>query len=184
MIAAGGAVDLVLDAPTNWRAPHVLYELFLILGALLTAAWLWLRWRRAESANTRLTGLVAERQAERDAWRNSAEQALAGLAMAIDKQLGVWLLTPTEREIAIQLIKGKSHKEIAAGSGRSERTVRQHAAVAYEKAGVTGRAELAAFFLTNLPLPGQRRAGRFLSRRARYQIMKPPIGSPINVRRS
>lgn len=152
LIAGGGAVDLALDAPSNWLSPHVLYELFLIAAALGSAAWLWRRWRAAERDNARLEGLVTERQAERDAWRASAEQALVGLAVAIDRQLAAWQLTPAEREVAILLLKGKSHKEIAAASGRSERTVRQHAVAAYDKAGVAGRAELAAFFLTDLPL--------------------------------
>ncbi len=152
-IAAGGAVDLGLDAPTNWGSPHVVYELALIVAALGTAHWLWQRWRRAERANRHLQGQVAERQTERDVWRSSAEQALAGLAVAIDRQLETWKLTPAERDVAILLLKGKSHKEIAAASGRSERTIRQHGAAAYQKAGVAGRAELAAFFLTDLPLP-------------------------------
>ena len=43
--------------------------------------------------------------------------------------------------------------EIASATGRSERTVRQHAIAAYHKAGVGGRAELAAFFLGDLSLP-------------------------------
>lgn len=164
-IAVGGAVDLFLDRPTNWGSPHVIYELVLILVALGTAHWLWQRWRRAERANRHLAFQVAERQAERDAWRSSAEQALAGLALAIDRQLETWKLTPAERDVAVLLLKGRSHKEIAAASDRSERTIRQHAAAAYQKAGVAGRAELAAFFLTDLPLPvrgGGKPAGRSL----------------------
>ncbi len=155
VIAFGGALDLVLDAPTNWRSAHVLYEVLLILAALSAAAWLWRGRRRAELAATRLQGLVAERQAERDGWRRNAEQALSGLAVAIDRQLDTWSLTPAEREVAVALLKGRSHKEIASASGRSERTVRQHAVACYEKAGVGGRAELAAFFLRDLPLEGR-----------------------------
>jgi DNA-binding CsgD family transcriptional regulator len=155
-IAAGGAVDLALDSPANWLSAHVVYELLLIFAALGTAGWLWQRWRRVETTNRHLESLVAERQAERDGWRTSAEQALAGLAVAIDRQLQAWQLTPAERDVVILLLKGKSHKEIAAERGRSERTIRQHAAAAYEKAGVAGRAELAAFFLTDLPLQVQR----------------------------
>ena len=64
-------------------------------------------------------------------------------------------LTPAEREVALQVLKGLSHKEIAAATGRSERTVRQHAAAAYQKAGLDGRAALAAFFLEGLMLPGR-----------------------------
>jgi DNA-binding NarL/FixJ family response regulator len=102
-----------------------------------------------------LTRQVAERQQERDAWRASAHSALAGLADAIGSQLERWGLTPAEREVAILLLKGRSHKEIAAATGRGERTVRQHAVSAYGKAGLGGRAELAAFFLADLPSPGK-----------------------------
>ena len=89
LIAAGGAVDLVLDAPSNWLSPHVLYELFLIAAALGSAAWLWRRWRAAVRDNARLEGLVTERQAERDAWRTSAELAaffLTDLPLATSDQ--------------------------------------------------------------------------------------------------
>ena len=62
-------------------------------------------------------------------------------------------LTAAEREVALQLLKGQSHKEIAYATGRSERTVRQHAVAVYQKSGLRGRAELAAFFLEDLILP-------------------------------
>ena len=55
------------------------------------------------------------------------------------------------------LLKGYGHKEIAALTGRSERTVRQHAGVVYDKAGLAGRAELAAYFLHDLMLPEEQR---------------------------
>jgi DNA-binding CsgD family transcriptional regulator len=95
----------------------------------------------------------AERQAERDAWRARAGQALDGLGVAVSDQFAAWGLTPAEREVALLLLKGESHKEIAGATGRSERTVRQHAVAAYQKAGLGGRAELAAFFLGDLRLP-------------------------------
>lgn len=149
-IAVGGTVDLALDRPTTWRSLHVLYEVALIAAALVTAAWLWHGWRGAERENLALRQRLASHQAERDAWRAGAEKSLAGLRAAIDGQFDRWGLTPAEREVAMLLLQGRSHKEIAASSGRSERTVRQHAAAAYEKAGLGGRAELAAFFLEGL----------------------------------
>ena len=152
IIATGGLIDLVLDAPTTWRSWHVVYEVVLIAGALGAATWLWLGWRNAERRNLELSRAVAERQAERDAWRASATDALAGLAVAIEQQLDRWQLTPAERNVVRLLLKGRSHKEIAAEANRSERTVRQHAVAAYRKAGLSGRAELAAFFLRDLPL--------------------------------
>jgi DNA-binding CsgD family transcriptional regulator len=75
------------------------------------------------------------------------------MAVAIDRQLEAWGLTNAEREVAMLVLKGKTHKEIAVATDRSEKTVRQHAAAAYRKAGLGGRAELAAYFLTGLPMP-------------------------------
>ncbi|HET7600898.1 MAG TPA: LuxR C-terminal-related transcriptional regulator [Gemmatimonadales bacterium] len=159
VFAAGVGVDLVLDQPAHWLSFHVGYELLLAAGALAAAAWLWRGWRRAEREGAALRRSLAAHRAERDAWRANAEQALAGLARAIDRQFESWGLTPAEREVALQLLKGRSHKEIAAATGRSERTVRQHAAAAYQKAGLDGRAALAAFFLEGLMLPGAPPAG-------------------------
>jgi DNA-binding CsgD family transcriptional regulator len=152
-IVVGGTVDLVLDAPDRWLSGHVVYELVLIIGALATTIALWVQWTRAERSLVQTQRTLAERQAERDAWRKSAERALQGLGAAVDGQLGRWGLTAAEREVALMLLKGKSHKEIAYATGRSERTVRQHAVAVYQKSGRAGRAELAAFFLEDLMLP-------------------------------
>jgi DNA-binding CsgD family transcriptional regulator len=161
-IAIGGGLDLVLDRPDRLLSFHVIYEVVLVVGAAATAAWLWRGWQGADRVNVELRHSLAQRQAERDAWRANAERALAGFGAAIGAQFETWGLTPAEREVALQLLQGKSHKEIAAATGRSERTVRQHAATAYEKAGLGGRAELAAFFLEGLMLPadGHREAPR------------------------
>jgi DNA-binding CsgD family transcriptional regulator len=151
-IVVGGAIDLMLDAPTHWRSGHVLYELGLIAGGVAGTVWLWRNWKHATERAGSLQLALGERQAERDAWRARAAQALQGLARAVSEQFRAWELTPAEREIALLLLKGQSHKQIAAATDRSERIVRQHAVALYGKAGVSGRAELAAFFLGDLTL--------------------------------
>jgi DNA-binding CsgD family transcriptional regulator len=153
LIIVSGAIDLFLDAPESWLSLHVIYEVALIAGALATTAVLWLRWLRAERSLSTTRRALDERQAERDAWRASAERALQSFGAAIDDQLSRWGLTAAEREIALLMLKGKSHKAIAYETGRSERTVRQHAVAVYQKSGLAGRAELAAFFLEGLALP-------------------------------
>ncbi len=157
IIGLGAAIDLALDQPTEWLSFHVIYEVALVLGSLATALWLARGWGSAAATNRELRRTLTERQAERDAWRASAEQALAGLGAAIDTQFTAWGLTPAEREVALLVLKGHGHKEIAVRTGRSERTVRQHAAAGYEKAGLGGRAELAGFFLEGVALPPPRR---------------------------
>ena len=153
LIIVSGTVDLVLDAPDSWRSVHVLYEIALIAGALATTVLLWFRWLRAERSLSTTRRALHERQTERDAWRASAERALQGFGAAIDDQLVRWGLTAAEREVALLMLKGKSHKAIAYETGRSERTVRQHAVTVYQKSGLAGRAELAAYFLEGVVLP-------------------------------
>lgn len=152
----GGAIDLVLDAPERWLSFHVIYEVILIAMAAATAYLLWRAWFRARASLRETRQLLETHKADRDAWRASAEKALAGLGQAIDDRLRGWGLTATEREIALLLLKGQSHKQIAYATGRSERTVRQHAVAVYDKSGLGGRAELAAFFLGDLSVPASR----------------------------
>jgi DNA-binding CsgD family transcriptional regulator len=154
----GGVIDLVLDAPKDWLSAHVIFELAMIAAALAITIGLGRGWLRAERSLAVAQRTLEERKAERDAWRASAEAALAGLGDAVDKQFHVWGLTPAEREVALLLLKGRSHKAIAYATGRSERTVRQHAVTVYQKSKLGGRAELAAFFLEDLMLPDMARA--------------------------
>ena len=149
----GGAVDLVLDAPESWLSFHVVYEVALVALSAVTAYLFWRAWFRTRTSLRETRQLLETQKADRDAWRASAEQALAGLGKAIDDRLRAWGLTAAEREIALLLLKGQSHKHIAHATGRSERTVRQHAVAIYDKSGLGGRAELAAFFLGGLGNP-------------------------------
>ena len=48
------------------------------------------------------------------------------------------------------MLKGMSLKEIAIARDTSEATVRQQAQAIYRKSGLSGRAELAAYFLESL----------------------------------
>lgn len=157
LVVLGGVLDLVLDRPTSLLSWHVAFEVAMVLTSLGFAVTLFRGWRRAAGelgeAHASLvvaTKVLAQREAERDQWRRSAEGALAGFSHAIDRHFDVWGLSPTERAVARLLLQGAGHKQAAARLGRSERTVRQHAVEVYRKAGLQGRAELAAFFLQDL----------------------------------
>jgi DNA-binding NarL/FixJ family response regulator len=112
--------------------------------------------RRSERLDVELAEARAEvtRWAE-DAqrWNQEAHQVLQGLGAAIDRQFNRWSLTPAEREVALLQLKGLRHKEIAELRSTSERTVRQQALAVYRKSGLSGRSDLAAFFLEDLLLP-------------------------------
>lgn len=94
-----------------------------------------------------------EFKARADVWRRESKKYLDGLSLAIDQQLSRWGLSPAEKEVAFLLLKGLSSKEIAEVRNTSEKTVRVQSAAIYSKAGLSGRSELAAFFLEDLLLP-------------------------------
>lgn len=154
-MAVAGTVDLLTDSPRIWLGAHAAIEVtFVLLGA--AAAILLLRgWREAERSLADVRTALASRQAERDRWQALARNALRGLGEAMDRQFGEWGLTPAEKEVAMFLLKGYSHKETASLMQRSERTVRQHAVSVYRKSGLAGRAELSAFFFEDMLLPSE-----------------------------
>lgn len=153
VMAAAGTVDLLTDSPRVWRGSHAVVELSFIFAAVASAILLLRGWRDTERSLAGVRAALAARQAERDHWQALARNALRGLGEAMDRQFDDWALTPAEKETAMFLLKGYSHKETASLTGRGERTVRQHAVSVYRKSGLSGRAELAAFFFEDMLLP-------------------------------
>jgi len=153
VLCLGSMVDLILDRPETIWSLHILFELSLLVFGLGAVAYFWLQWARARRSLVATQAEMRIQKADRDAWRARAEKFLIGLGAEIDGQLRDWGLTPAERETALLLLKGLGHGEIAGLQGKSERTVRQHAGAVYRKSGLSGRAELSAFFLEDLLLP-------------------------------
>lgn len=157
LVAAFVGLDIAQDLKVGGGAAHVVGEGAAAAVALLGAALAGRRWsaeRRAARAALALTRVELQQwRAEADRWRVEAAASLKGLSDAIDQQFERWGLTPAEREVALLLLKGLSFKEIAGVRDASERTVRQQAQAVYRKAGLAGRAELAAFFFEDLLVP-------------------------------
>jgi DNA-binding NarL/FixJ family response regulator len=149
--------DIAADYRAGTTVSHLLTEAALMAVALAGAAILWRQLRSARQTAERLSvDLVAARQ-EAERFRNEARDSLRGLGEAIDRQFFRWQLTPAEREVGLLLLKGLSHKEVAAARSTGETTIRQQALAIYRKSGLRNRAELSAFFLEDLLLPAAER---------------------------
>jgi DNA-binding CsgD family transcriptional regulator len=156
-IALLAAVDLVGDARSTAGLGHLAAEgtVFLVgFGGFLWAA---MRLRSFTAEHRELVAraeTLARRHDESEraaaAWRQEAADLIAGLSDAIDRQLERWQLSPAEKDVALLLLKGLSHKEIGELRRVSDATVRQQARAIYAKAGLEGRRDLAAFFLEDL----------------------------------
>ncbi|MDT8340018.1 MAG: helix-turn-helix transcriptional regulator [Longimicrobiales bacterium] len=147
------ATDLLLDDRSGANPGHLLLEGLLMAVSVGGAAWLWRGLRLARREAETLARDVARARAEAARWREEARDVLQGLGVSIGRQFARWELTPAERQVALLLLKGLSHREVAAVRKVSERTARQQAQEVYRKAGLANRSELSAFFLEDLLVP-------------------------------
>lgn len=98
---------------------------------------------------------LAIAQAEGNGWRSKVRSHLAGLKAGMDRQFQDWGMTPAEREVGLLILKGLSHKEIAALRATAEATVRQQAQSIYRKANLPGKTAFSAYFLEDLFAPDE-----------------------------
>lgn len=165
VMAIAVSIDLITDLGDRATVAHVLLELAVVAIGFAAAGSIALRLRRSardaqvlRDQAAQLTEALRLTRAEAAKWRSDAADLIAGLSAAIDAQLAQWQLSPAEKEIALLLLKGLSHKEIAEIRSVSETTVRQQARSLYRKAGLSGRNDLAAFFLEDLLGPREHSA--------------------------
>jgi DNA-binding CsgD family transcriptional regulator len=129
----GDAASDFLVAPT---APHTVFEGMVALALLLGCgfgAW-------------QLRQTLDQMQAQ----SRALQAARGALGAVIDAQMTAWGLTPAERDVAVFALKGMDVAEIAALRGAAAGTVRAQLTRVYAKAGVSGRAQFAAWFVEDL----------------------------------
>lgn len=157
-VIAGFAVLVIaeiLDDPDKTLV-DILLEMFqpaVIVIISVTVVRLFARMERQHEEQLSLLKDLEVARSEGAQWRTDMREVLKGLALAIDGQFERWQLTAAERDVALLMLKGLSHREIAIARDTSERTIRQQAQAIYAKANLSGRAALSAFFLEDLLLP-------------------------------
>lgn len=82
--------------------------------------------------------------------RASVQVASGELLAVISRKFDDWKLSPSEREVALLLIKGLSTQEISDLRDTRPGTVKSQSSAIYQKAGIAGRNELAAYFVEDL----------------------------------
>lgn len=163
LVAMLAAADVLSDFDEGATATHLAVEAGIfavgVVGVLVVGQRLIAAGRAAREHRRRLANLerrLRETEAEAERWREETRELLGGLGQALDRQFERWRLSTAEKEVALLLLKGLSHKEIAGVRSITEATARQQARAVYRKAGLSGRHDLAAFFLEDLLLPNDR----------------------------
>ena len=135
--------DISLGVP-NW---HIFSESLIVIVSGFGALFL-IKDIRSRTLNTvRLKQALASSDTELKNISQEMKNARHEYSNVIHTQFEQWVLTPSEQEVAMLLLKGLSFKEISSVRGTKEKTVRQQASVIYSKANVEGRQEFAAWFL-------------------------------------
>jgi DNA-binding CsgD family transcriptional regulator len=152
-MAIAAAADIIEDSLGGASVAHTGFEAVIVATALCTLYLIVCRARALENAYRASQTRLSAAAEEAATWKASAAHHIEGLSAAIDAQLETWNLTNAEKQVALLLLKGLGLKEIAFIRETSERTVCQQAQSVYQKAGLAGRIELAAFFLEDLLSP-------------------------------
>jgi len=128
--------DALSDMWANPTAPHSVFESLVALALTLGVVF----------------GAWALRQTldQMRAQSRALQIARGALADAIEAQFTAWGLTPAERDVALFALKGLDVAEIAALRGAAQGTVRVQMTHVYAKAGVSNRAQFAAWFVEDL----------------------------------
>jgi DNA-binding CsgD family transcriptional regulator len=84
---------------------------------------------------------------EIDVYKKKYKDSIQEIKQGIKEQFQFWNLTKEEEKVAQYLILGYSFKQISGLLNKSEKTIRNQSLSIYKKSGMTGRNDLAGFFL-------------------------------------
>jgi len=134
----------------------VLVDAFTLFLTVASAVGLTLLAQRMQQQHEEKLNLIQDLETARldgEGWRNKMHSHVEGIRIEMERQFEDWGMTAAEREIALLILKGLTHKEVAALRGTSEATVRQQAQSIYGKAKLPGKTAFSAYFLEDLWVP-------------------------------
>lgn len=148
----------ITDSILTW---HQISEIILVSLITMNAVYFLIRHRQAvgfagqeieriqkEADNARQE--VARIGAEMNRYRTANKDILNSMRQAMNDQFDRWKFSPEEKRATKLIMQGLTFKEISGRLNKSEKTIRNQSLSIYEKAGMTGRHDLAAFFLLDI----------------------------------
>lgn len=142
-------------------ALDILVDALVLLLTVGCAVFIMLLAQRVHSQHEERMALVRDLELARvegEAWRAKVESHLNGIRLEMERQFDRWGMTAAEKEVAMLILKGLSHKEVGNLRGTSEATARQQAQAVYTKARLPGKAAFSAYFLEDLMVGSEDRA--------------------------
>lgn len=122
------------------------FESFIAISSFLAISILYRELKTEEGENTQAQTLILDLKRTNRILKNPE----SSFWIEVKSQMEAWKLTNTEKEIAILLLRGFSHQQIAGVRKKSLRTIENQTASIYEKSSMRGKLEFISFFLTPL----------------------------------
>ncbi len=139
-------IDVVTDVDLGVPLWHILEESAIVLMSGLMGIFLIWENHRKRKDLLKVKQQLSESKLALANITDEMQKARQQYGETIHRQFIQWQLTKGEQEIALLLLKGLSFKEIGEVRDTKEKTIRQQASTIYQKAGVGGRHDLAAWF--------------------------------------
>lgn len=146
LIVGFKCLDLYIDFAEEVDTFHLVQEFILIALSLSVFLYLINDIRLRSNAAKLLASQLREAQRKTSEMSEQLRKSQQSFFSAIQEQFDIWSLTPSEKDVALFLLKGLSLAEISELRNTSEKTIRHQASAVYKKAQCSGRHELAAFF--------------------------------------
>lgn len=161
IISSRGSLIALLCVVLGVQLLSTSFFLYTILADLFLLQWFVIPWGLQEvfeimSALGMLLGVVVSSAllyllATRMNRLDGQMRAVAGeFQLYVDKQFEQWQLTPTERHVAIFVMKGFSNAEIARLRGTTESTVKSQLTSVFRKTGLSSRQQLTTHLIEDI----------------------------------
>lgn len=143
-------IDFLHDHANGASFQHIWLELLMFVMTIIGIIAQSLKIRHQHRNLSEIKHELEAAKIKNSEWKQKTESAAMQIRQMIDDQFGLWHLSQSEKEVALLLIKGFSMKEIAEIRSTHEKTVRQQSVNIYKKSSLSGRQQLAAFFLEDI----------------------------------
>ena len=140
-------MDVLMGLPLQHMAREIAIEALIIFTAAVSILMMCLKYFEEKQNSIKSASELQTIKSTKD---KPNEFNKVQLRLNVDRRLEEWGLSKSEQDIAILILKGLEHQQIAELRNTSEKTVRNQAQTIYEKSGTSGRTELSALFLKEL----------------------------------
>lgn len=139
--------DLINNNESLW---HVSVEIFIVVISFIALLYFIYFIIKQSQKQLRLEDNIKKIRKQLESSNIRLQEGKKEYQKVIQWQFNEWCLSPSEKEVALLLLKGLTIREVSQGRSTHEKTVRKQASSIYDKSSLAGRHELSAWFFEDM----------------------------------